>query len=60
LTKLAGEHPEKAELVKMCYFAGLTREEATQALDISSSTADRYWSYARAWLYREITLGDGA
>jgi RNA polymerase sigma factor (TIGR02999 family) len=57
LTELAREHPEKAELVKLRYFAGLTVNEAARALGIGSSTADRYWTYARAWLYRKI-VGD--
>jgi RNA polymerase sigma factor (TIGR02999 family) len=54
LVKLAEEHPEKAQLVNLRYFGGLTHEEAAQALGISSSTADRHWAYARAWLYRWI------
>jgi RNA polymerase sigma factor (TIGR02999 family) len=58
LTKLAQEHPDKAELVKLRYFAGLTLDEAAQTLGISSSTADRYWTYARAWLYREVAPAD--
>ena len=57
LTELAREHPEKAELVKLRYFAGLTVNEAARALGIGSSTGDRYWTYARAWLYRKI-VGD--
>jgi RNA polymerase sigma factor (TIGR02999 family) len=54
---LAKAHPEKAELVKLRYFAGLTADQAAAALDISPSTADRYWAYARAWLRREMTPG---
>jgi RNA polymerase sigma factor (TIGR02999 family) len=46
--------PPKAELVKLRYFAGLTIPQAAQALGISSTTADRYWSYARAWLHAEL------
>ena len=42
--------PEKAQLVKLRYFAGLTIPEAAQALGISPTTADRHWAYARAWL----------
>jgi len=57
LTQLAQSHPEQAELVKLRYFAGLTVDEAAQALGIAPSTADRYWTYARAWLYRHI-VGD--
>jgi RNA polymerase sigma factor (sigma-70 family) len=55
LNKLAAKDPLKAELVKLRYFAGLTIEEAARALDISSTTAERYWTYARAWLRREIS-----
>jgi len=54
LGKFAREDPVKAELVKLRYFAGLTIPEAAKALDISKATADRYWSYARAWLFEEI------
>jgi RNA polymerase sigma factor (TIGR02999 family) len=57
LADLALKHPDKAELVKLRYFAGLTVAEAAQALGISTSTADRHWTYARAWLYRRI-VGD--
>jgi RNA polymerase sigma factor (TIGR02999 family) len=57
LSELAQLHPDKAELVKLRYFAGLTVPEAAQALGISTSTADRHWAYARAWLYRHI-VGD--
>jgi RNA polymerase sigma factor (TIGR02999 family) len=55
LEKLEAKHPERAALVKLRYFAGLTGDEAAQALDISPATADRYWTYARAWLLRELT-----
>lgn len=54
LDKLAAEAPQKAELVKMRYFAGMTFEEAAGALGISVATAKRHWAYARAWLYEEI------
>jgi RNA polymerase sigma factor (TIGR02999 family) len=43
-----------AEVVKLCFFVGLTREEAAQELDISLSTAERLWRFARAWLFQEI------
>jgi RNA polymerase sigma factor (TIGR02999 family) len=50
-----GEHdPQKAKLVELRYFAGLTGEQAAQILGVSPSTADRLWVYARAWLRREI------
>ena len=54
LEKLEQKDREKAELVKLRYFAGLTMEQAAEALGISPATAHRYWSYARAWLHREI------
>jgi RNA polymerase sigma factor (TIGR02999 family) len=50
LVRLAQKHPEKAELVKLRYFAGLTVNEAAEVLGISTSTVDRHWTYARAWL----------
>lgn len=58
LTKLAAEEPVIAELVKLRYFAGLTIEQAAKVLGITSRTANRYWAYARAWLYREIAGGN--
>ncbi len=54
LSRLSEQQPEKAELVKLRYFAGLTNREAATALGISTTTADRYWAYARAWLQREM------
>jgi RNA polymerase sigma factor (TIGR02999 family) len=54
LDKLAAEAPQKAELVKLRYFAGVTFEEAAETLGISLATAKRHWAYARAWLYEEI------
>lgn len=60
LDKLAKEDPVKAELIKLRHFAGLTVDQAAQALNISSTTADRYWSYGRAWLHEEITRGAGS
>jgi len=58
LAKLAEEDPVKADLVKLRYFAGLTIEQAAKILEISRATADRYWSYARAWLFHEINKGE--
>ena len=55
LEKLAAKDPRKAELVKLRYFAGLTQEQAAEALGIGISTADRDWSYARAWLFRQMS-----
>ena len=55
LTRLAAQHPDKAELVKLRYFAGLTLEQAAETLNISRATAARHWAFARAWLYDAIT-----
>jgi len=54
LTQLELNEPQKAELVKLRYFAGLSFEETAEALGISPATAKRYWAYARAWLYGRI------
>ena len=58
LTKFSAEEPVKADLVKLRYFAGLSLEEAAEMLGISRTTASRYWTYARTWLYSELG-GDG-
>lgn len=55
LGKFAEEDPRKAELVKLRYFGGLTLEEAAAAMDIPEGTAKRWWTYSRAWFYRELT-----
>ncbi len=55
LDALAAHDARKAELVKLRYFAGLTIGEAAEVLGISAPTAKRDWTYARTWLYREIT-----
>jgi DNA-directed RNA polymerase specialized sigma24 family protein len=52
-------HPEKAELVKLRYFAGLTADQAVAVLGISPTTGDRHWAYARAWLRRAMSDGPG-
>jgi len=54
LEKFAALEPQKAEVVKLRYFVGMTTEETAEALGISVPTADRYWAYSRAWLAREI------
>ncbi len=59
LDRFAAIEPVKAQLVKLRYFAGLTIDEAAAALGIAPATAKRYWSYARTWLYREVS-GDAA
>jgi RNA polymerase sigma factor (TIGR02999 family) len=56
-TRLMEEDPEAAEVVKLSYFGGLTLEEAAEVLGVSRRTAHRYWAFARAWLYEEMTRG---
>ena len=58
LTRLAAHDPVKAEVVKLRFFAGLTMPEIARSLDISLATAERYWTYARLWLYAELTDED--
>ena len=55
LSNLAADEPAKAELVKLRFFAGLTMPEAASALGISLATAERYWTFARSWLYAEMS-----
>lgn len=54
LEKFAALDPQKAEVVKLRYFVGMTIEQAAAALGISERTAKRYWTFARAWLHEEI------
>jgi RNA polymerase sigma factor (TIGR02999 family) len=58
LDKLAKDFPEKAELVKLRFFVGLSLPQAAQVMGISETTAKRYWAFARAWLYGELACGD--
>ena len=54
LDKLEMQDARKAALVKLRYFAGLTNSQAAEALDISTSTADNDWAYAKNWLRVEV------
>ena len=54
LERFAARDGQKAELVKLRYFVGLTTEEAAELLGISVPTADRWWNFSRAWLFEEI------
>ena len=54
LSKFAVQEPAKAELVKLRFFGGLTIPQAAEVLGISEATAERYWTFARAWLYCEL------
>jgi RNA polymerase sigma factor (sigma-70 family) len=54
LDRLSQIDARAAELVKLCYFARLTQEQAAKELGISVATVERTWAFARAWLYRDI------
>lgn len=54
LEKLFKFDPKKAELVELRFFGGLSAEEAAEVMDTSLRTANREWSVARAWLFREL------
>jgi RNA polymerase sigma factor (TIGR02999 family) len=55
LEDLASEHPLAAEIVNLRFFVGLNYTQAAQALGISERSAKRHWSFARAWLFRELS-----
>jgi RNA polymerase sigma factor (TIGR02999 family) len=59
LEQLARDNKPCAELVKLRFFAGLTLEEAARSLGIARRTADRYWAFARAWLYQTLRKASG-
>jgi len=54
LDRFAAKYPAKADFVKLRYFAGFTTSEAAEALNITTRTAERYWAFAKAWLFREM------
>jgi len=54
LEKLASQDPDSAQFIKLRFFAGLGTRDAARALQIPERTARRHWSFARAWLYREL------
>jgi RNA polymerase sigma factor (TIGR02999 family) len=61
LEKLAKDHPEKAHVVELRFFGGMTTDEAATVLGVTTRTVERYWEFARAWLYRELaSTADGA
>ena len=55
LKKLERLHPDKAQVVKLRFFAGCSLEEMAEVLGMSRATAERKWAYARAWLYGQLT-----
>jgi RNA polymerase sigma factor (TIGR02999 family) len=54
LDRLAASSPQKADVVKLRFFAGLAMPEVANALGISLATVERHWAFARAWLYAEL------
>ena len=60
LDRLNAKDPRAAELVKLRFFAGLTRHQAAEALGVSVATADNDWAYAKGWLKAEIAGRSGA
>jgi RNA polymerase sigma factor (TIGR02999 family) len=54
LTRLAAEDPDKAKMVQLRFFGGLSTREAAATLGISLATAERWWAFARAWLFSEL------
>lgn len=57
LTRLEKIDPQRAHIVELRYFGGLSNEEVSKILDISTATIQRQWAGARAWLYHELTKG---
>jgi RNA polymerase sigma factor (TIGR02999 family) len=54
LDRLAAVDARSAEMVKLCFFVGMTQQQAAGELGISLATAERIWSFARTWLFREM------
>ena len=55
LERLALFAPDKARLVELRYFAGLSIQETADLLDLAPATVKRHWNFARAWLFRELS-----
>jgi RNA polymerase sigma factor (sigma-70 family) len=58
LSRLEALKPPQAAVVKLRFFAGLSMSEVAQTLGISLPTAERYWAFARTWLYAELTTDE--
>jgi len=59
LRRLGEQYPDKARVVELRFFGGLTIEDAAEVLGVTTRTIERHWQFARAWLFREI-VGDGS
>ena len=60
LKRLEATDPQRSEVVKLRYFAGLTIDQTAELLEISPATVKRHWNFARAWLCHEITADESA
>lgn len=60
LTRLSCDHPDKARVVEMRFFGGMTVDETAVQLGVTTRTVERYWEFARAWLFRELEHSDAA
>ena len=58
LTRLNVQDPDAAKLVKLRYFSGLTLDEIAQILGMSRRAVSTHWTYAKAWLHRELSRGE--
>jgi RNA polymerase sigma factor (TIGR02999 family) len=56
LARFEQQWPERAQLVKLRYFAGMTIPQACEVMDISHATAERHWKFARTWLYSQLKV----
>jgi RNA polymerase sigma factor (TIGR02999 family) len=57
LKRLEALHPQKAQVVKLRFFAGCSLEETAQMLGVARASAQRHWAYARAWLFGQLNPG---
>ena len=55
ITALAAVAPDKARVVELRYFGGLSIQDTADVMDISPATVKRHWTFARAWLYRRLS-----
>jgi RNA polymerase sigma factor (TIGR02999 family) len=58
MTRLGHQNPAAAEVVRLRVFEGRTMEEAAERAGVSLRRAERLWTYARAWLWRELSGGE--
>ncbi len=55
LSKFEAQYPDRAKVIKLRFFAGLSEQETAAALGISRATASRYWTFGRTWLFKELS-----